>query len=66
MTERVLHGYLQKAGKAAEEAKARVLIGADGTIWKRTKGETWRSVGVIRDPELAEDLRVSQLCQQDY
>lgn len=60
----VLHGLIQKTLKAPDELKARMTIGADGTVWKNTEAG-WRSVGVIKDPELAEDLKLSQLCQED-
>lgn len=60
----ILPGLLQKALKASDELKARLIIGQDKTIYRMTE-HGWKAAGRIWDDELAEDLKLSQLCQED-
>lgn len=67
MTERVLHGLIQKAAQASDHLKKRLHIGSDGTIYfKPNPDEGFRTSGRIWDAELIEDLKVSQLTQEDH
>lgn len=56
----VLPGVIQKAALDARELHTRLRIGSDGTIY-RWGFYGWNNIGIIKDPQLAEDLLASQL-----
>ncbi|MCR5876945.1 hypothetical protein [Phenylobacterium sp. J367] len=64
MSEQVLHGLIQQALKAHEQSRAWVVVGDDGAIWKHMGGGSYIKVGWIKDEELANALRFSQVPQE--
>ena len=64
MTERVLHGLIQKALLTASELPSRYRINPDGQLWRMTPNG-WRPVGGLLAADDREDFLVSKLTQED-